>query len=295
MVGEIAITRDRRGQAGATLPMLGLSALGVVFGDIGTSPLYTLNTVLDLAGGKADPATALGALSLILWTLVIVTSIKYVSVAMRADNDGEGGVFALYGLLHRFKNEGRRAVLWSLMLGAGLLFGDGMITPAISVLSAVEGLEVATPALSPLAVYLRANLLTLKRLPDFAGIIPQDVAAIAEESPEAGVVYLLDANQQILGWIRALQERGVVVQGKYVYAPAHGALSPATPFELDLSKPVSLQSASLAPASGRPMQRLEPTLMEPIRPAMRPSAAEPMLVEPLRPAIRPTSGIGMGR
>jgi hypothetical protein len=151
----------------------------------------------------------------------------------------------------------------------------------------------ATPALSPLAIYLRANLLTLKRLPDFAGIIPQDVAAIAEESPEAGVVYLLDANQHILGSIRAHQERGVVVQGKYVFAPAHGALEPATPFELDLSKPVSLRSASLTPRRQRqPID--EPTLMEPITQATRPASAEPVLVEPIRPAIRPVD-LGAGR
>jgi hypothetical protein len=151
----------------------------------------------------------------------------------------------------------------------------------------------AGPALSPLAAYLRANLLTLTRLPDFAGILPQDVAAIAEESPEAGVVYLLDANQQILGRIKAHRQQGVVVDGKYVYAPANRALEDAKPFELDLSKPVSLRAASLAPSSGHPMQALDaPTLVEPLRPAIRPSVAEPMLVEPIRPAIRPASGIG---
>jgi hypothetical protein len=165
-----------------------------------------------------------------------------------------------------------------------------LAAPVASAPAAIPG-----PALSPLAAYLRANLLTLKRLPDLAGILPQDVAAIAEKSPEAGVVYLLDSNQQILGRIRAHREQGVVVDGKYVYAPTNRALEDATPFELDLSNPVSLRSASLAPASGRPMQALEPTLVEPIRPAMRPSAAEPILVEPIRPAIRPASGIGTGR
>jgi hypothetical protein len=162
----------------------------------------------------------------------------------------------------------------------------------------VASAPVATPgpALSPLAAYLRVNLLTLKRLPEFAGILPQDVAAIAEESHGAGVVYLLDANQQILGRIKAHWERGVVVSGKYVYAPANRALEDATPFELDLSKSVSLRSASLTSSSERRMQALdEPTLVEPIRPAMRPPAAEPMLVEPIRPALRPASGIGTGR
>ena len=88
---------------------------------------------------------------------------------LRADNDGEGGVFALDGLLHRFKNEGRRVLLWSLMLGAGLLFGDGMITPAISVLSAVEGLEVATPAFSPYIVPITIILLTALFAVQFKG------------------------------------------------------------------------------------------------------------------------------
>ena len=78
---------------------LGLAALGIVFGDIGTSPLYTFKTVLDLAGGTPTPAVVLGMLSLILWTLVIVTAVKYVSVAMRVDNDGEGGILALMSLL----------------------------------------------------------------------------------------------------------------------------------------------------------------------------------------------------
>jgi KUP system potassium uptake protein len=98
------------------------------------------------------PENVLGAISLAIWTITIIVTIKYALLVLRADNDGEGGVFALYGLLHRFENEGRTAMLWSLMLGAGLLLGDGMITPAISVLSAVEGLEVVTPAFSTLIV-----------------------------------------------------------------------------------------------------------------------------------------------
>lgn len=77
------------------LPTLALGALGIVFGDIGTSPLYTLKTVLVLAGGKLDPAVVLGILSLLIWTLILITSVKYVMVAMRIDNDGEGGILAL--------------------------------------------------------------------------------------------------------------------------------------------------------------------------------------------------------
>src|ERR1700675_2948808 len=83
----------------SSLAAMGLSALGIVFGDIGTSPLYTLKTVLDLTGGTPAPGTVLGVLSLILWTLIIITSVKYVTVAMSIDNDGEGGILALMALL----------------------------------------------------------------------------------------------------------------------------------------------------------------------------------------------------
>jgi KUP system potassium uptake protein len=85
----------------ASLPALGLSALGVVFGDIGTSPLYTLKTVFALTGEKPDPIVTLGVLSLVFWTLIVVVTVKYVSFAMRCDNDGEGGILALMALLTR--------------------------------------------------------------------------------------------------------------------------------------------------------------------------------------------------
>ena len=137
----------RRRAAQAGLPALGLAALGVVFGDIGTSPLYTLKTVLDLTGGKPGPAAILGALSLIVWTLIIVTSLKYVAVAMRIDNDGEGGILALMSLLGVKRH--RPAIVAVGLLGAALIYGDGAITPAISVLSALEGLGIAAPRLQP--------------------------------------------------------------------------------------------------------------------------------------------------
>ncbi|MGH6823135.1 MAG: potassium transporter Kup [Methylocella sp.] len=130
------------------LAAMGLSALGIVFGDIGTSPLYTLKTVLDLTGGTPAPDTVLGVLSLILWTLVIVTSVKYVTVAMSIDNDGEGGILALMALLGVKKRQ-RPAIVAVGLFGAALIYGDGAITPAISVLSALEGLNIATPALKP--------------------------------------------------------------------------------------------------------------------------------------------------
>ena len=128
----------------ASLPALSLSALGVVFGDIGTSPLYTLKTVFALTGDKPDPIVTLGVLSLVIWTLILITTVKYVSFAMRFDNDGEGGILALMALLG-VKRERRPIIVAVGLFGAALIYGDGAITPAISVLSAVEGLNIATP------------------------------------------------------------------------------------------------------------------------------------------------------
>jgi KUP system potassium uptake protein len=133
------------------LPVLAFSALGIVFGDIGTSPLYTFKTILGTAESASDPGTVLGALSLVLWTLFIITSIKYVSFAMRVDNDGEGGILALMALLG-VKKQQRPTIVAVGLFGAALIYGDGAITPAISVLSALEGLNMATPALQPYVV-----------------------------------------------------------------------------------------------------------------------------------------------
>ena len=141
---------------------LTLGALGIVYGDIGTSPLYALDQIFSSHANLA-PTTAnvLGGISLVIWTLTIIVAIKYALLVLRAQNDGEGGVFALYGLLHEHNKRGMYALLMALMLGAGLLFGDGFITPAISVLSAVEGLGVATPALSSLVIPITVVLLTV--------------------------------------------------------------------------------------------------------------------------------------
>ena len=125
--------------------------LGIVFGDIGTSPLYTFKTILGTAEAPSDPATVLGALSLVLWTLFIITTVKYVSFAMRVDNDGEGGILALMALLG-VKKQQRPTIVAVGLFGAALIYGDGAITPAISVLSALEGLNMATPALQPYVV-----------------------------------------------------------------------------------------------------------------------------------------------
>ncbi len=144
-----------------------LTALGIVFGDIGTSPLYTLKTVLNLTGGTPTPDVVLGVLSLILWTLIIITSIKYVIFAMSIDNDGEGGILALMSLLG-IKRHQRPAIVVIGLFGAALIYGDGAITPAISVLSALEGLNIATPALKayvlPAAVAILIALFSIQPL-----------------------------------------------------------------------------------------------------------------------------------
>jgi KUP system potassium uptake protein len=129
------------------LPVLAVAALGVVFGDIGTSPLYTLKTVLAMTGDNPSAETTLGVLSLVVWTLILVTTVKYVAVAMRVDNDGEGGILALMALLGV---KGHRPAIVALgLFGAALIYGDGAITPAISVLSALEGLDIAWPGFQP--------------------------------------------------------------------------------------------------------------------------------------------------
>lgn len=141
---------------------LALGALGVVFGDIGTSPLYTLKEVF---GGHRLPLTqdnVLGILSLVFWSLILVVSLKYVSLMMRADNKGEGGILALLALAQGHAPLESRT-RWALMtlgfLGASLFFGDSLITPAISVLSAVEGLEIGAPALHPFILPLALGIL----------------------------------------------------------------------------------------------------------------------------------------
>ncbi len=143
----------------------GLAALGIVFGDIGTSPLYTLKTILGDAGGPPDRGLLLGILSLLFWTLVIIASAKYVVLAMRVDNDGEGGILALMSLIG-IKHGHKPWVVAAGLFGAALIYGDGAITPAISVLSALEGLHLAIPATSayvlPLAVAVLLALFLLQ-------------------------------------------------------------------------------------------------------------------------------------
>ena len=146
---------DERPTGGA-LAALSLAALGVVYGDIGTSPIYAGRESLHGKHGlPASPENVMGLLSLIIWSLVLVISVKYLAFVMRADNCGEGGMIALTALVTPPSERpgGRRGLLVLVgLFGASLLYGDGMITPAISVLSAVEGLEVATPVFKPYIV-----------------------------------------------------------------------------------------------------------------------------------------------
>jgi KUP system potassium uptake protein len=147
------------GQAALTI-----GAIGVVFGDIGTSPLYAVDQIFyGPAHIPPTPDNILGCISLVVWTLTLIVSCKYAAFVLRADSDGEGGVFALYSLLHKYRegNPYFPLLLAGLMLGAGFLFGDGIITPAISVLAAVEGLKVATPMFADAIVPITFIILTL--------------------------------------------------------------------------------------------------------------------------------------
>ncbi|RRJ86435.1 potassium transporter Kup [Gulosibacter macacae] len=154
------------------IPALVLGAIGVVFGDIGTSPLYSLQTVFSIEHNTVDPSRqdVLGVISMVFWCLVIIVTVTYAGIIMRADNDGEGGILALAALLVR-KLKGRptqtKVAVLLAVLGAALFYGDSLITPAISVLSAVEGLQIAAPALDhyvvPIAVVILSALFAVQR------------------------------------------------------------------------------------------------------------------------------------
>lgn len=161
--GEPAPTPEQ--PVGKGLILMALTALGVVFGDIGTSPLCALRACFP--GNYPIPVTSenvLGILSLVSWALIITISIKYLLYVMRADNEGEGGILALMALMsprRKGRLEGGWAVMTVGVFGAALLYGDGVITPAISVLSAVEGLQVAEPALVHFVVPVTVLILIL--------------------------------------------------------------------------------------------------------------------------------------
>ncbi len=164
--------RDHPAAHSGGLYGLALGALGVVFGDIGTSPLYAVQTVFSIDDGAVKPTVAdvYGVVSLIFWSITVVVSVKYVSFILRADNDGEGGIMALAALVRTVSGATARRAAFVLalgVLGASLFYGDSLITPAISVLSAVEGLEVAQPELAdavlPIGVVILALLFAVQR------------------------------------------------------------------------------------------------------------------------------------
>ena len=133
---------------------LTIGAIGVVYGDIGTSPLYAFREAFKAAEGHgmARDSAVLGVLSLIFWALTVIVTLKYVMILLRADNDGEGGTLTLLALAQRAMGKSVPAVIALGALGASLFFGDALITPAISVLSAVEGLKLVTTQLEPVVI-----------------------------------------------------------------------------------------------------------------------------------------------
>src|SRR5215204_280330 len=158
---ELGEARSHHGKGKAAVT---LAALGIVFGDIGTSPLYAMHTVFAIDRElRPTEATVYGVISLVFWAITLVVTLKYVTLIMRADNHGEGGIMALIALVRgiRVNRRATKLLLVSLgIFGAALFYGDGMITPAISVLSAVEGLEVVSPSLDSVVVPIALAILT---------------------------------------------------------------------------------------------------------------------------------------
>ncbi|HVM55730.1 MAG TPA: potassium transporter Kup, partial [Acidimicrobiales bacterium] len=201
--GRSGWSRSSRGSG-----LLALGALGVVYGDIGTSPLYAFRESLDGAGHELGvvPVNVLGILSLIFWALIVVISVKYLVFVMRADNGGEGGILALTALVappSSMVRGGRRGLVVLGLFGAALLYGDGMITPAISVLSAVEGTSIVTPALSswvlPIAVVILVALFSIQR---------RGTAAVGAVFGPVMVVWFLTLG--ILGVLQIIDEPSVL-------------------------------------------------------------------------------------
>ena len=204
------------GGHGATpLAALSVAALGVVYGDIGTSPIYAMKESLHGAHGVAASAgNVLGLLSLIFWALVIVISIKYLAFVMRADNRGEGGMIALTALVTpaSVRERRRHPVLVMLgLFGASLLYGDSMITPAISVLGAVEGLEIATPVFRPYVLPITVVILV--------GLFAVQSRGTAKIGAVFGPVMLLwFATLGALGAVQVVQNPGVLAAVNPMYA-----------------------------------------------------------------------------
>jgi KUP system potassium uptake protein len=163
-MSDIAITQEEKPAPSISRPITAaasLAALGIVYGDLGTSPLYTTPAIIEGVGGKFSPEIGLGILSLIFWALIITVSVKYCLFVMRADNHGEGGILALMSLVAGSGYGRVPALVMMGLFGAALIYGDGILTPAISVLSALEGVNVASDALKPYVMPLAVFILVV--------------------------------------------------------------------------------------------------------------------------------------
>ncbi len=194
-VDDPVLTRVAR----KTTPAAALAALGIVYGDLGTSPLYTLQAVVSATGGHFSSEAALGSLSLIFWALIVTISVKYCLFVMRADNHGEGGILALMSMTGANWSEGRRLLIVMGLFGAALIYGDGIITPAISVLSALEGLNVATDVFKPHIVSMALVILL--------GLFAVQSRGTAQIAKAFGPVMLL--------WFAVIAALGVVGISRY--------------------------------------------------------------------------------
>src|SRR5499426_1614944 len=161
--GTIPVNGNGETRSHAGFWALTIGSVGVVYGDIGTSPLYAFREAVTAAsaGGAVTRDAVLGVLSLILWALIVVVTLKYVLILLRADNKGEGGTLALMALAQRALGRGAGVVVLCGIISAALFYGDAMITPALSVLSAIEGLKVATPAFDSYIVPLTVVILVV--------------------------------------------------------------------------------------------------------------------------------------
>lgn len=215
-------------ESGSRTSTLALAALGVVFGDIGTSPLYTIKEVFSGPHHPlpVNPGNVLGILSVVFWSLAIVISLKYVLIVLRADNKGEGGSIAIMALVQRALGAQRSAGLLLLgLFGAALFYGDCVITPAISVLSAIEGLEVATPAFKPYVVPMALGVLAV-----LFAVQKNGTASVGKLFGPVMVVWF--SVLAILGLIGIVEHPGVLAAINPAYAvqffvhdPAHAFFS----------------------------------------------------------------------
>ena len=200
---------EKTPQPAAGLPAMTLAAVGVVFGDIGTSPLYAFKTILGLSNDHSQPAI-LGVLSLVVWTLIITATLKYVVVAMSMSNDGEGGILALMSLI-RVKQSSRKFIVAAALFGAALIYGDGAITPAISVLSAVEGLNMAMPSVQRYILPLATLILLL-----LFAVQPLGTARIGRAFGPIMAVWFLTL--AVMGIVGILRHPGVLAALNPVHA-----------------------------------------------------------------------------